>query len=142
MKHIHNLVLDDILFKMAISTANNEWQYIRDKIPFENILKEFGIDDLKEFSEHMYQTGAYIAGGALTHAIFNAIHKISIPLPASSDLDIWISVPKMSYDTDPDHYTHMYSRDNRKYLVSERVLSGIGGDCCTLTLAAFLTVNI
>lgn len=93
-----------------VMTVNNRddsilsgWIHMLDNMDMKyklyEILKIFNITQIHTFETLMYNTGAILAGGTITHLLNNHLHSTDIPFPADSDLDIWISVPEMSFNT-------------------------------------------
>lgn len=81
------------------------WYYSQNYTILPQLLTCFGLFLDDKFTHTMYNTGAFIAGGSLTHCIINDIHNTSVPMPETSDLDIWISVPNLEFkDIEKDEY--------------------------------------
>lgn len=85
----------------------------------ETVLNEFGIHEYSPFAQTMFDTGAFIAGGALTHALFNETHKTNLPLPETSDLDIWVSEPKMLF-VEEKELAPIYCERTYRLLITRR----------------------
>jgi hypothetical protein len=73
--------------------------YIRSK-GCNALLSTFGLEEHeKEFTRVMRETYSFLAGGAMLYWWMNDVTSATVPFPADTDLDIWMSIPVLPSST-------------------------------------------
>jgi len=90
----------------------------------DNHLAPYGFTS-KFLGEILLATGAVVAGGAVTHYLSGS----RVPLPAPSDIDLWVHCPMMKYSDAQNHREEKmlyFQYKAFRALVEERVMKSLG----------------
>jgi hypothetical protein len=84
----------------------NGYNYV-DKVRFQKQIADFGLPT--NFARILFNTGAVLAGGAVTNYVYNTLHPTKkIPMNPDSDIDIWVYDPIMNMKEGVDHVHRAY----------------------------------